>query len=76
MESLSLPAGLYAVFPFRGTASEAPKLYQYIIGSWIPDSTYELDHRPHFALLGEKYTNNDPNSEEEFWIPIRPQNNE
>lgn len=76
MKPVIIPSGLYAVFPFRGTASEAPKLYQYILGSWIPDSTYELDHRPHFALMGEKYKNNDPNSEEEFWIPIRPRNNE
>lgn len=75
MKTVIIPTGLYAVFPFKGMASEAPKLYQYIIGSWIPDSIYELDHRPHFALMGEKYKNNDPDSEEEFWIPIKSQNN-
>jgi AraC family transcriptional regulator len=38
----------------------------------LPNSAYELDDREHFELLGEKYKNNDPNSEEEIWIPIRP----
>ncbi|MEB2780055.1 GyrI-like domain-containing protein [Algoriphagus sp. C2-6-M1] len=76
MENLTIPSGLYAVFPFRGIASEAPKMYQYIFGSWIPNSIYELDHRPHFALMGEKYKNNDANSEEELWIPIKSTSNE
>lgn len=76
LETINIPTGLYAVFPFRGMASEAPKMYQYIFGSWIPDSTYEIDHRPHFALMGEKYKNNDPNSEEELWIPIKPTSDE
>ncbi|MEP0710375.1 MAG: GyrI-like domain-containing protein, partial [Algoriphagus sp.] len=62
MKSMIIPAGLYAVFPFKGSDSEAPKLYQYIIGKWIPNSTYELDHRPHFAVMGEKYKNNDSES--------------
>ncbi len=35
----------------------------------------ELDERPHFEILGEKYKNDDPNSEEEIWIPIRNKNN-
>ncbi|REG92745.1 GyrI-like domain-containing protein [Algoriphagus antarcticus] len=71
MEKLFIPAGLYAVFPFKGLDSDAPKMYQYIIESWIPESIYELDHRPHFALMGDNYKNNDPDSEEEFWVPIK-----
>jgi AraC family transcriptional regulator len=31
-----------------------------------------LAARPHMELLGEKYRNNDPHSEEEIWIPIEP----
>jgi hypothetical protein len=27
---------------------------------------------PHFEVLGDKYKNNDPSSEEEVWIPIKP----
>lgn len=71
MEALTIPAGLYAVFPFKGMASEVPAMYQFILGTWIPSSIYELAHRPHFAVMGEKYKNNDPDSEEELWIPIQ-----
>lgn len=72
MEKLIIPAGLYAAFPFKGSDREAPKMYQNILESWIPQSIYELDHRPHYALMGDNYKNNDPDSEEEFWFPIKP----
>lgn len=71
METLTIPAGLYAVFIHEGPASEGPKTYGYIFNTWLPNSDYHLDDRPHFALMGEKYKNDDPNSEEEIWIPIR-----
>ena len=32
MESVVLPAGLYAVFLYKGAASEAGKVFQYIFG--------------------------------------------
>ncbi|NVK85107.1 MAG: GyrI-like domain-containing protein [Cytophagia bacterium] len=72
MESLVIPEGLYAVFAFKGIPANVPQFMQYVFGTWMPASEYELDHRPHFALMGEKYKNNDPESEEEFWIPISP----
>ena len=71
LQKLIIPAGLYAVFLYQGKASEAATAYQYIYGNWIPNSDYRLDDRPHFALMGEKYKNDDPTSEEEFWIPIK-----
>ncbi len=70
MHTLTIPAGEYAVFLYRGMPSEAKDTYQYIYGGWIPGSPYELDDRPHFALMGEKYKGEDPESEEEIWIPI------
>ena len=71
MEALEIPQGLYAVFNYKGKASEARETYQNIFTKWIPESEYELDNRPHFALMGEKYKHEDPDSEEELWIPIR-----
>ncbi|MDR7128301.1 AraC family transcriptional regulator [Algoriphagus sp. 4150] len=71
MEKLVIPTGLYAAFPFRGSESEVPKMYQYIMSDWLPNSVYELDHRPHFAVMGERYKSDDPNSEEEFWVPVK-----
>jgi len=70
MEKLVVPEGEYVVFSYKGSSQEASKAYQYIYSEWIPQSPYRIAHRPHFALMGERYKNNDPNSEEEFWIPI------
>jgi len=71
MEALIVPAGLYAVFIHKGPASDAAKTFGYIFGTWLPASDYALDQRPHFEILGEKYKNNAPDSEEEVWIPIK-----
>lgn len=72
METLVIPAGLYAVFLHKGPASEGPRTFGYIFQTWLPAFGYKADNRPHFEILGEKYRNNDPSSEEEVWIPIRP----
>lgn len=71
MEAFTLPGGLYVVFTYKGLPSEGAKAFQYIFDEWIPNSNYVVDSRPHFELLGEKYNNNSPASEEDIWIPIR-----
>ncbi len=71
MEVFNLPGGLYVVFNYIGSFREAPGAFQYIMGEWLPQSDYMLDDRPHFELLGEKYKNDDPASEEEIWIPVK-----
>ena len=71
MEQFDLEGGLYAVFLHKGLGSEFSKTMHYIFGVWLPNSEYILDHCPHFELLGEKYKNNHPESEEEVWIPIK-----
>lgn len=70
MERFTLEGGLYAVFEYLG-ASGDPSIFEYIYGKWIPNSAYELDDRPHFEVLGTNYRNNDANSQEELWIPIK-----
>jgi len=70
METFVLPSGLYAVFHYKGLNTN-PSIFQYIYNEWLPNSEYVLDNRPHFELLGEHYKNNDPNSEEDIWIPIK-----
>ena len=64
-----LPAGLYAVFQHRGMSTDILKT---IYSEWLPNSVFILDNRPHFEILGEKYKNGDPDSEEEIWIPVKP----
>ncbi|WP_010135303.1 GyrI-like domain-containing protein [Ochrovirga pacifica] len=70
LTSFQLMGGLYAVFNYKGL-SDDPSIFQYIYTEWLPNSGYELDKRPHFEVLGKHYKNNDPNSEEEIWIPIK-----
>jgi AraC family transcriptional regulator len=71
METFTLTDGLYAVFDYKGLSTDN-SIFQYIFGTWLPTSDYDLDDRPHFEVLGDKYKNNDPISEEEIWIPIQP----
>ncbi len=71
MEPLIIPPGKYAVFIHQGAVSDGEKTYRYIFSVWLPKSGYELDNRPHFALMGEKYKNDSPDSEEEIWIPVK-----
>jgi AraC family transcriptional regulator len=69
MQSLSLSSGLYAIFHYKGSSADA-SIYQYIFNEWLPQSKYKLDNRPHFEMLGEKYRNIDPSSEELICIPV------
>ncbi len=71
METLIIPSGPYAVFSYRGKPSEAQETFRFIYGMWLPHSGYAMDDRPYFALMGENYKGEDPESEEEFWKPIR-----
>ena len=70
METFNLSGGEYAVFDYKGSSNDN-SIFQYIFMNWLPKSKYQLDNRPHFEILGEKYKNNDPNSEEQIWIPIK-----
>ncbi|UZD23138.1 GyrI-like domain-containing protein [Algoriphagus halophytocola] len=70
MNVIHLPSGEYAVFNYKGYSSQVGDFYQQIFENWLPQSGYGLANRPHFAVMGEKYKNDDPDSEEEIWIPI------
>ena len=71
METFVLSSGLYAVFHYIGSTDGIASFYQNIFTVWLPNSEYELDDRPHFEILGEKYKNNDPLSAEDIFIPIK-----
>jgi AraC family transcriptional regulator len=70
MDKYRLEEGLYAVFNYKGPARDT-SVFKYIFEKWLPASEFILDDRPHFEILGEKYKNDDPDSEEEIWIPVR-----
>ncbi|MCX6285026.1 MAG: GyrI-like domain-containing protein [Bacteroidetes bacterium] len=71
METLTSPEGLYAIFTHKGPACSGPVTYDYIFRTWLPGSDFILDQRPHFAVMGEKYKHEDPESEEDILIPVK-----
>ncbi|HEY0652421.1 MAG TPA: GyrI-like domain-containing protein [Chryseosolibacter sp.] len=70
MQTLIIPAGEYAVFHYKGSSTDN-SIFQYIFSVWLPKSDYALDNRPHFEVLGDKYKNADPSSEEDIYVPVR-----
>ncbi len=70
LHPLHLNGGLYAVFNYKGLSTNT-EIFKNIYADWLPNSIYDLDDRPHFEILGEKYKNNDPESEETIWIPVK-----
>lgn len=68
MEPFELPGGMYAVFLHKGMGTE---IFQYIFSEWLSNSGFSIDSRPHFEILGEKYKQGSPDSEEEIWIPVK-----
>ncbi|NNE76446.1 MAG: GyrI-like domain-containing protein [Pricia sp.] len=71
LKSLVLKEGLYAIFIHKGMPSDFQKTMDAIYKDWLPTSGYEVDNRPHFEKLGDRYKNNHPDSEEEVWVPIK-----
>lgn len=68
-----IPEGKYAVFLHKGI--DASTTYQRIMTEWLPKSGYEIDNRPHFQVMGDTYKNGSPDSEEDFYVPIKSINN-
>ncbi|MGZ3840220.1 MAG: GyrI-like domain-containing protein, partial [Flavisolibacter sp.] len=71
MEGFQLSGGLYAVFFYKGLSTDT-RIFEEIFKTWLPTSDYQLDDRPHFEILGSRYKNGNPDSEEEIWIPVKP----
>ena len=75
MEICMLRGGTYAIFRHRGLASTSAKTMPYIMGSWLPNSTYELDNREHFEVLPESprtTTHKTSRPKNEVWVLVRP----
>lgn len=71
MSTLIIEKGLYAIFKFKGLPVQFGVLMNYVLTKWLPQSKYQLDTRPHFNVLGDAYKTNDPESEEDVYIPIK-----
>lgn len=69
MEGFTIPKGEYLKVLHKGM--NAGDTYQKIMSDWLPNSGYVIDDRPHFQVMGEKYKNGSPDSEEDFFLPIK-----
>ncbi len=69
MELFQLEGGRYAVFT-PNTGANDPEIFQYIFAEWLPNADFQLDDRPHFERLDPKGKKNNPDAEQEVWIPI------
>ena len=75
METHILKAGQYAVFIHKGLMSKVQMSFDYVYGTWLPNSEFELDTRDDFERYGEKYfCPENSESETEIWIPIKKRN--
>lgn len=72
MEVLPIPQGQYLHFVFSGSMSDFSILMGDLISRWMPKNGWQLDARPQFQVMGEKYKNNDPSSEEDVFVPVCP----
>lgn len=72
METHTLKAGQYAVFIHKGSMSRIQMSFDYVYGTWLPNSEFEFDTRDDFERYGDKYLGpENPESETEIWIPIK-----
>lgn len=69
VQAVDIPAGDYAVFTYQGLPGAAP--FEWILGTWLPTSGYQLDHRPHFERMPADYSPHNPLSTEEIWVPVK-----
>ena len=69
MEQFTLPSGKYVVFTIKGHIPN-PEIFNYIYSTWLPNSEFNLDDRPHFDILSEKVQQKSPDANQELWIPV------
>lgn len=64
--------GLYAVFTHKGKLENLRTTYDYIWGTWVPNSGYEIDLRDDFEVYDQRFLGPDNESSEmDIYIPIK-----
>lgn len=72
MNYFTLPGGTYAVFIHKGPASAFARTFDFIFGQWLPQSEWMYDNSRHrFERIPPGNRPDDPQAEEEIWIPVK-----
>lgn len=69
MVSLDIPQGTFAVF--TTTLPNMVEAYDYAYNTWLPNSGYERHEAPDFEEYGPDFDGQDPNSEFQFYVPLK-----
>jgi AraC family transcriptional regulator len=71
MVSKIMPKAEYAVFTHKGSLKTLRDTYDYIYGTWFPNSGYEFGSSDDFELYDERFKGVDnPDSELDLYIPV------
>lgn len=71
LEILTIHSGKYVVIDFEGSIEEFLGLWKNIHETWLPNSGFELDDRPHFEKLPPSYNPMQKVNKEQIWIPVK-----
>ncbi|WP_094604186.1 HTH-type transcriptional activator RhaS [Sporomusa silvacetica DSM 10669] len=72
MESKTLHGGKYAVFTHKGKINTLQMTYDYIWGTWVLCSGFEIDQRDDFEFYDERFLGPDNDlSEFDIYIPVK-----
>lgn len=72
MVKKTIPAGKYAVFIHKGNINKLSITYDYIWGTWVPYSDFEVSIRDNFQTYDERFLGpENDNSEIDIYIPIK-----
>lgn len=71
MVAKSVPAAQYAVFSHKGSPDNLDQTYEYIMGTWLPNSGYEQVMSPDFELYDQRFNPESEDSEMFIYIPIK-----
>ena len=72
LETLLLTGGLYVRCLHRGLPGEIGDTVNYLFGQWLPTSGYDVDNaRPHFERMAPDYRPDDPDAQEEMYVPLQ-----
>lgn len=71
MSTMLIERGLYAKFVHRGSHLIFHQTMQYVFGTWMPNSQYKVDNRPHFEIIKPDYKLNDAAAVEDIYVPIK-----
>lgn len=72
MSCRRIPEGKYAVFTHRGKAEKLQITYDYIWGTWVPCSGFEVDLRDDFELYDGRFLGPDNDeSEIDIYLPVK-----